>query len=113
MLDADGNFVKYVGKTGLATEILNLQSVSVAVEDYSSLANVYIYPTPAVDKFTVRTGIPGAIHIEVMDLLGQRLIAGEFAGEPAKNVAGLPPGFYLVRVRGEQGSGTHQLRILR
>jgi len=70
------------------------------------------YPNPAADDLTVRFLLERAQRVElsVFDLLGRRLRGWDLgvlaAGEQAHrlDLAGLPPGLYVVRLTGDAGA---------
>ncbi len=80
------------------------------------------YPNPFTERTTVEVSVPTAqsVDVEVFSVLGQRiqtLFSGYMkAGETEAlefDAAGLPTGFYLIKVRGERFEDAQLVTLLR
>ncbi len=94
-----------------------LVSTPLAVAASQRLANVTIYPVPALaGNFTVELGSAapaGTMTVEVFSLLGQTVYQQQFNPQQTRLevAAGLSAGSYLVRVRREGGIFTQKVSV--
>jgi plastocyanin len=82
----------------------------VNVNDAQAIANaIRIMPNPAQDVFVLESTYDGILNVEIFDLAG-RAVANHFnlAGPSAQTIqiAALPQGMYVVKVRNEAGAVT-------
>ena len=77
----------------------------------SPAGEVQLYPNPATEEVTITTDFR-ADYVAVYDLQGRRLLdRPAFDRTVRLNVAGLPPGFYLVRIGHAGGEVTRKLQL--
>jgi hypothetical protein len=80
--------------------------VVTSVPEPNGQAGISLYPNPATDQLTI-TGLSdfAGCTIEVLDVLGQQVIAPERIGSPSMllDVSSLPSGAYQLKVSGPSG----------
>lgn len=101
------------GGNNLWLDNININGASVGIEEIGgeSPQTLSVMPNPAKDLLRVATFLPeaGLVQVEVLDLLGRpvmQVAEGVRPSGPASwnlDVAALPSGLYLVRLRQENG----------
>ena len=105
--------LRYSGKLGVGTYYRNRayfddiqvdRLVSTVGMSEASVANFSIYPNPSNNKITIRYN-QDARSIEIMNLLGQRIIKSEIHEENSTviNISNLDYGVYLTRIINKEG----------
>ena len=78
-------------------------------------AALVAWPNPATETVSVDTQNRGAASVELLDLTGRVLRAQPVAAGAASatlGLAGLPPGLYLLRLRGAAGQGLGTAKVV-
>ena len=89
------------------TENISVRVIKVANEELDE-NNLYIFPNPASDYFTVYGSFTG---IEITDLQGKVQLKHEAAQGADVSVATLMPGMYFVRISAEAGTTVRKLVV--
>ncbi len=92
------------------------QESGTSIEDKEALAAaVSLYPNPANNNFTIKTGHLAATAVTVYNLQGQRMLQREFVGKNAAALTldnlQLAPGCYFVKITTDKGIVTKKVVI--
>lgn len=98
--DGTGDFAATMPAT------FNTLNCSLGLEDLSTEAAVMVYPNPAREQITVRTGVSGAVNtVVIYNLAGAKVLQAQSDSESVKiDVSGLQDGIYIVNVNGKANS---------
>jgi rhamnogalacturonan endolyase len=93
------------------TLVAKWEAIETGVSGNGTLPQPDLYPNPASGVVTL-TGLTGGETVEIISISGSLLLSRKAAGstEPI-DVAGLPPGAYLVRVT--KGAATKHLKLVK
>lgn len=99
------------GCSKIASFVLQV-SPCTGIENNHDLAtlNTQLYPNPAQNELTFQSNAPGKVSYQLIDLLGQVLLSGEFTTSKTIDVSGLADGHYIVRL--EAGKSLSYKRLL-
>ncbi|MFZ5429946.1 MAG: CotH kinase family protein [Bacteroidota bacterium] len=82
--------------------------ITTGTDDAPRLAEVFIYPNPALERIYVEPGnvSPGSYHVSIYDIQGKQVMISrmDYTGGRAEglDVAHLPSGLYLIRLRDDR-----------
>ncbi len=94
------------------TAIDAVTSSSHVIKDSGGIDDIFLFPNPARDKVYIRfEESVGNEKVELINLMGQRIISEPFSGSPIK--IHLPPGqnIYFVRITTSNESKTYKVLV--
>lgn len=88
-----------------------LLDVNVSADDTEELTGVSMYPNPTDGILNIATPVLDAYTVEVVDMLGQRVLATRASGNATIDLRGQAKGVYAVRINSAQGSKVELVTI--
>lgn len=85
---------------------------SIILERFSNDQPLLIYPNPAQDKLFLDVDIKSILSVEMLNVLGQRVLKVDKIGTSSLDIQHLSPGMYLLRIRYINGSTVTQKVII-
>lgn len=96
---------------GTAFGIRMLLSGTVSTEEQGELAGVSMYPNPTTGLLNINTQVSETYTIEVVDMLGKRVLAARANGNTSIDLRGQAKGVYAIHLNSAQGSKVERVTL--
>jgi len=70
-----------------------------------------IYPNPNNGEFTISMNVDGNFDVEIINMNGQKIMAGSFSGQSTIDMNEQPKGVYFVRISNTTSTSIHKVII--
>ncbi|MBL7939387.1 MAG: T9SS type A sorting domain-containing protein [Flavobacteriales bacterium] len=103
------NNQNFYGGNGTAWAVRLVSSPTIGIAERSDLEGVTLFPNPTSGELRITTTSNENYTVEVLNVLGERVMADRFFGNTAMDLSGVAKGVYSVRV--SNGTSTTVERV--